>query len=279
MSKKKRDRCLFCGTYGEMTDEDVVSLWIARELKQLYHPDTDVMSVSVEAHGSAILHQHVVRAGNAGTMKLPQLCEPCNKEMGALEKRASLILRPTIGGTPVSISPADQLTLGTWGTLKALTYDAYPTSEPKVSGRPDLRAFYASPRPAPDFSMWLGRFNGVPGHLVDFAFHVRDTTFSPFPYPGLPAGTPHAQLMTLRFGRLVLQSVFVGVRGRVSPSSYDRPPNEAFTIKVWPPSPHTQEWPPSIGMDIPAFAAFANVPEAVIRRTLPPEPDAGTTAP
>lgn len=76
--------------------------------------------------------------------------------------------------------------------------------------------------------------------------HMRDTTYSPNDYKDFPAGTPHAQFLTLIFGELILQSVFIGHRGRVTISAYQRPEGDPFTVIAWPMGGDSISWPPAM---------------------------------
>jgi hypothetical protein len=205
------------------------------------------------------------------------LCDPCNKRMGKLEEAVSPILKPALGGQPISITNNDQRSLARWGTLKALAYDAHTSAQPKVAIEDDYSAFYAMTRPAPELHLWLGRYDG---HLHELAFFVRDSTYCPTDLPRLPAGTPHAQFLTIRFGRLIMQSVFIGVRGRAAPSLYRHPDGiDAFAVQAWPASVNPINWPPKQSMDDAALAVFANIPESMVSGPLRGKPDDGASPP
>lgn len=270
MSKKRRGNCVFCGTRTDMTIEDVFPHWAANELKRLY-PHQYVTAVETVSLDEAILISNFKRWGSAAAVKLPLVCCPCNKRFGnKLEKPTSDILKPALGGVTTPIRRKDCELLAAWGMLKALCYDIIDPDPGRVVYASELHAFRTQIGPAPRFQMWFGQFQR---HESELAFHVRDHTVSPFDYPGFPSGTPHAQVLTRILGDLVVQSVFVGIRGRRVEDRYDRPQNETCTIRIWPPPTEPQTWPPPEPITRETLPAFAGFPESLIGQVFPDEPD------
>ena len=276
MGKKKRGPCIFCGVRTDLTIEDVFPHWAARELRRL-HPHTFVQAVSVSTDGDTILKERKRKVGSVAAVKLPRLCDPCNKAMGkSIEKPASSLMKPMLGGTLSVVGAGDCDVIATWGTLKALCYDLIESDPGRVVFQGELRSFFALQKPPPQFKMWIGKFEGQDS---DLAWHMRSSTYSPNDYPGFPSGTPHSQVLTLIMGDLIVQSVFVGIRGRRFPSLYERPENDPFTIRVWPRVATTQEWPPAMSITPANLRYFANIPEPLVPKPVPPEPEVSPTTP
>jgi hypothetical protein len=275
MSKKKRGKCVFCGERTDMTVEDVVPHWAARELRRL-HPHQYVQAVTALTDGNDVLRIRQTKVGSAAAVKLPLVCAHCNNVMGReMEDPTSKLLKPMLGGTPTDLTAADCTTIAGWGTLKALCYDIIEPDPGRVVFAGEMRSFYALRKPAPQFKMWLGKFEG---HESDLAWHGRSHTTSHTDLPGFPAGTPHAQVLTRILGDLIMQSVFVGIRGRGFPSGYERPELDPFTIQVWPPPSKPLQWPPPSPVTAETLRYFADVPESLVTKPVPPEPDQGAGA-
>jgi hypothetical protein len=249
--------------------EDVFPQWAARELRRL-HPHQYVQAVNVTTDGSTVLNLRQNKTGTVASLKMPLVCGPCNKLLGNdIENPTSAILKPVLGGAPTVFTPDQCATVATWGTLKALCYEVVEQSPAAVVSTADLYEFRMTRRPAPQFQMWIGKFDG---HDLDLAWHGRSSTISWFDYPGFPAGTPHAQVLTRILGDLIVQSVFVGVRGRVFASRYERPQGDPFTIRIWPPPAQPVRWPPPSIITPETLRYFADIPEPLVSQSLPPIP-------
>ena len=230
MTRRHSGTCVFCGRSGRLTKEDLISTWVGKEIRRL-HGDPRTLSIELDANQQGLVSQHQKVVGSASSIKLPLVCEPCNKKwMSKIELDASSVLRPTLSGGSVTITPAQQKVIARWATLKALTCDLRRPNASPVVFPDDLHAFYATRNPAQQFQVWMAEYRGHLDHIVWFA---RWATLTDTAFKGLPARTPHGQVFTLVFGHLVMQSVFVGLRGREIPLGYQR--NESDdAVRVWP---------------------------------------------
>lgn len=272
MAKTHWGECVFCGNSDKLSEEDPLPKWVSRELQRL-HPHDYVWAVDIDLNESEIIRHVGKKVGSPSTVKLPVVCEPCNNGwMSDIENATQIFMLASLGGVPIEITSEQQHTLATWGTLKALTYDLkQPNYTPVVSSQ-DLQLFYAERKPPTQFKMWLGHYSGHTDHL---AFVLREATAAVEDYDGFRAGTPHAQILNLVFGDLVVQSIFVGVEGRRVPSAYGRLPVDPSAVRVWPPTAEPIHWPPTVQLTSKGFETFAGMPmepEALIRLTSPRRP-------
>jgi hypothetical protein len=270
MGKKKKGKCVFCGDRTAMTIEDVVPQWAARELRRL-HPHEYVKAVTAHTDGNLVLGVRMTKVGSAAAVKLPLVCGPCNNLLGReIEDPTSKVLKPMLGGTPSTVTPEDCAQIAAWGTLKALCYDIIQPDPGRVVFTPELHTFRADRRASPQFKMWMGRYDG---HDSDLAWHMRAATINSADYRGVPAGTPHSQVLTRILGDLIMQSVYVGIRGRALPSRFERPEGDPFAIRVWPRPSQPLEWPPLQSITGENLRYFAGIPESLVSMPTPPEPD------
>jgi len=226
----------------------------------------------------AMINQHQKLVGSAASLKLPVVCPNCNKKwMGNIELNASAILRPALAGQGITISPAQQRIVARWAALKAMLYDLRRPNDHPVVLDADLKAFYAVRNPPPQFQLRLGQYKG---QLKHSGFHLRATTFATQTFGELPAGEPHAELLTVIFGELIVHSVLVGLRGRDVPGLYQRGELDLAMVRVWPPSVGDITWPPTEAMDDQAVTALTGTPYGPVTSIgspLPGVPRRGST--
>ena len=176
--------------------------------------------------------------------------------MSGIEKAAARVLTPTLGGTPIDMSTAEQVAVARWAALKSLVYSLRKPNPGCAITSTDLHDFFLSKRAPTDFRVWLSHY---PGHSSTFLVnHVRDNTWSPYDFPGFPSGTPHAQTLALVYGDLVVQTVFVSLRARHVPAHYERPTDDSVSIRVWPAMLQTIHWPPQVALTDQTWGPFAN---------------------
>jgi hypothetical protein len=257
MSKKRKGTCVFCRSSGKLTEEDSVPQWVARQLKVLYpHTYSYATHFDLGSNGTFV-PARPRKGGSVASIKLPVVCAKCNgKWMGRMENRASVILLPALGGNPISLNREQQKVLAKWGAMKSLIFGLRQPNSSGCIKDIDLEEFHALNRIPPDFRMWLAHF---PDHESDFFVHgMRDNTWSRNSYDNFPAGTTHAQVLTLVFGVLVVKTVYVCIRGRPIPISYDRPQDDNFTVQIWPIQSRSVQWPPSEALDEETYVGFVN---------------------
>ena len=229
-------------------------LWVTKEIRRLY-PDMAVTSTQFTYTQGAVQHSHTKPVGSVSNIKLPIVCGPCNNVwMSQLENRAGRQLVAAIGDTSLTLVPEAQSDIAKWMTLKALTFDLGEPNPMRVVTDDDLHAFYATRSPQPQFVVRLARY-GEPhlGHLIFFnrrGYAYPESREDVFAY---------AQILTLVFGRLVIQSIYVPVANQSLPSVLYRRPIP-YDIVIWPGREESIGWPPPLSLDREKIASYSGLP-------------------
>jgi hypothetical protein len=198
--------------------------------------------------------------------------------MGDMERIAGSYLKPAIGDSPLTLDSDAQFAIATWMTLKALTYDLAEPNLRHVVEEDDLHTFYATKAPMPQFQVRLARY-GEPhsGHLVFFGRRG-------FAYPEteekIAGGFSYAQILTLVYGRLVIQSDYVPLANQSLPNVLTRDPTP-YEVGIWPTETAVVDWPP-LSLDknmIGPYAGLPGPPEMFIGQVSPPKTNSPKNAP
>lgn len=199
--------CIFCGTVGTMTGEDVLGQWLQRiDLDQAPVP-----------HGAGWLN---LIGRDLGTrppfrQRIRDVCGQCNSGwLSRLEMTAARVLTPFILGTSGVIEGPDLGSIAAWVQKTCLTAMCVSSSEDRAAGYGlpsseyhELYNLRDQRRPLPHSQFWMGRFDGT------LAWSVRVTplvvVIDGLPEPEFPQG----YLMTVVLGQLLLQGVRMTTAG------------------------------------------------------------------
>ncbi len=204
-----------------------------------------------------VISRYERTTGSASSVKLPLVCEPCNNGwMSQIETGAANQLRDALAGTAISIDLEGQKNIATWMALKALTFDLGEPNPFRVVTEADLSELFQDRCPPPQLRAWVARYDGNPKHLT---FYARQPFVHPESVNGAVEGDPHAQSLTLVFGKLVVQSIYVPLAGRPFPMAYDRP-DSLHDHAIWPGPGRTVVWPPSLALTERGLTQYAYMP-------------------
>jgi hypothetical protein len=248
--------CIFCDTYGALTEEDPIPHWIDKVLKEFMTGPLIQHSRSVVDKGK-VLSEYSRKRQTMSVYKVPTVCQRCNGGwMSRLENQAKPILRPMILGHRSGLSSRHQEVIARWMMLKVLFFDLIE-SEDRTAASEDFHHFYENGMPPARFECWIARYEPGP---IDILFHVRNSFRTRIEHEGIPPLTPHAQNLTLVFGNLVLQSIFVNNETQGYPPVFSRTEPEPHVARIWP-STRTVDWPPPLTLtplEIELFATGVN---------------------
>ncbi|MEX2254937.1 MAG: hypothetical protein WEC34_05830 [Acidimicrobiia bacterium] len=255
MSRKYKGRCAFCQTYGQLTKEDPIPLWVNQVLKPYVGPGRQIISQRGKHRMHAVTHMHEKPVGSFSSMKVPVVCVTCNTGwMSRLQKAAKPILKPMILGSAVVLSETDQEVIAKWATMTALMFDKYEHHH-SVTPAEMLHAFYETREVPPETRLWVAKRDLEEGSVVSHIrtiFAVTDTN------DALSEDRPYSQVLTVSLGNLVVQIAVVVELGIGVPYSRD-PAAQVFCSEVWP-IERAVRWPPLITLTRQTFGDFANFP-------------------
>ena len=237
--------CIFCGTEGTMTGEDVLGQWLQRI-------DLDQSPVQ---HGTGWLNRIGRDIGTRPPyrQRIRDVCQGCNSGwMSGLENMASHVLTPFILGTAGAITGHDLGAIAAWAQKTCLTAMYVSTAEDRAAGYGlpaaeyhELHQIRDAQEPLPHSQFWMGRFNG------EMTWSVRVT-----PLVVAIAGLrepefPHGYLMTVVLGQLLLQ----GVR-MTAPAPEVTAGTRQGMSRIWP-GISIARWPEGEPVDDSGYQAFA----------------------
>jgi hypothetical protein len=176
--------------------------------------------------------------------------------MSRLESEAKPILTPMILGHRTGLTADQQAIVAKWMMLKVLFFDLVEVADQTTSDQ-DFKNLYTQQMPPARFEMWIARYAPTP---LDIFSHTRNSFRTKLSHNGIPANTPHAQNLTLVFGHLVLQSIFINERTVAYPPVFQRREPEPHISRIWP-TERTVDWPPPFPLsaqDIDSFATGIN---------------------
>lgn len=238
--------CVFCGSAGPLSDEDVVPRWIIRGLG-LQGPAV----LTLERTGTPpVVHRRMRRM----KLLLRNVCRKCNTTlMSTLENRVSALALPAMKGlAALSLSPTDQRLMATWATMKALLMErAYAdTGEHAYSPPSNLKYLYEHRRPPPadDTRVWIGALNKGWRDVWHQA-----SAFLPSGEAAEPDDRTGWYLATVAFGHVVLQVFGRDIQPNVFGQTSARRPNPVWSLPIawarhlspiWPSREEPVAWPP-----------------------------------
>jgi hypothetical protein len=232
------EACIFCDSPAD-SGEDIFPSWIRRRIPQPSGP----MPVIQHIDGKEM---DVWNSRQLTFLKLKDVCEQCNTTwMSRIEKRVAAILYNMILGTPVTLSPQEQVDLATWATLKSIVFE--PVAQyVSVSTDSDRSIVRLESRPPSHASIYLARYS--PGNLFSVARR--------FVYGERRAGqVGQASLTTLVLGSAVISVLLSPLRESVDFSMTGK--RRVDVITAYPPTPESTDWPPHQALDHEGLDSFA----------------------
>lgn len=244
-----RMACMFCGSAGPMSEEDVVPLWAGRAL---------------DATGRVVLRRGpdgtFVREYTGLRVKLPGVCVSCNTGwMSRLENTVKPWLSPAIRGEEIVLAMPQQRVVAFWAAKTALLYELAMRKRRAAMPLPDsnLRWIYEhrnDQKPIPGSFVWLAALDpdNTSAHDKE-RYTVSDQVTSSLRHDGKGSGSDWAfanYLVTFTIGCLVVQ-VFGQDFSDDTHSPDGRPlailfpPSsiESFQVRLWPRPDHVVIWP------------------------------------
>ena len=241
--------CVFCGSFGPLTDEDVVPRWLPKLLGLTGRPAV----MTTESLGKSAT---VVRRDQRMKLTLRAVCRRCNNTwMSVLESRFKGICGPAIvGRKSMVLAPPEQRLVATWAVKTALLMElAYRfLGEHAYAPPSNLAYLYArrgqKPPPGADTRVWIGALG--PGWRD--VWH-QASAFIPAGDEAQPSDRVGWYLATVAVGHVVLhvfgRDIQPDVSGRAS-AARNHPawslPDQwtQHLLPVWPVISDHVHWPP-----------------------------------
>jgi hypothetical protein len=235
--------CTFCGV-NPPSREHVIPRWMARLFPNITWAVTNTLTGRIRKDTRYI---NVIARGP---------CQPCNNGwLNEIEKLAKPILIPLINGLPSTLSPRDQVIIGTWFVGRAMMYDIHSEDRaprPRYFHDDEHRQFMQTLTFEPSYSIYIGRYVGAELGLsredhFDMGLVTSDTH--------RPVGNAlRGYSFTLVFKYLVLQIFCI----KTSESFiYNMPDLEAFCTQIGV-DPIDIAWPPAFPFSDLAIQDFAD---------------------
>jgi hypothetical protein len=252
--------CTFCRRAGQLTEEDVLPLWI---VKLMGFKEARFTNVITPTAGSAARARNWESVNNLGH-KYRIVCGDCNRTwMSRMETRAKALIGALIFDplARVQFTLDDQRFLAAWATKTHLVYR---------HGLPDLHkpssatthAFYLSRTPTPDTITLIARWIGAPtlafGDIRTFRqrrLYAKDSAD--------PGQDLTVEAVTFRIGHFVIQNVEFNppqLGGVVAVDLRQDFLDVAFP--VWPPRFPVLAWPPKVALNDRTFEALTATADA-----------------
>lgn len=211
-------RCPLCSRPGPLTDEDLVPTWARRYLIQSFGP---------------------FPGGKAPRRVKMRICATCNGRLGRrFEAPAAHLLKPMVGGEPITLSTQEQSRVGSWAikTSLMLAFSGLTQSSWGYElARHLINQTIAEGHPPKYASVRLG--------------HQSITTSPPNDPPKLPELVPVRQMPRSAFfgvctvGHLAWIMVVGGTEDILQYASWCET-DERYLQRVWPPRREAVAWPP-----------------------------------
>lgn len=150
--------CIFCGG-GGLSKEHVWASWLHEligKAQNLHFLRRD----RIRSPGVVEMVEDRQYQGSLTNRKRRCVCTTCNNGwMSGIEDRAKAAMAPAILGQPTTLSINDQISIGTWLTLKTIIEDR---SHIKQCCVPDyeVAAFHRLPQPLPSWRLFIGSYQG-----------------------------------------------------------------------------------------------------------------------
>jgi len=249
--------CVFCGATGatvKISNEHTFSNWI-----------NDVLSPTVVGPGLSCerVILHGPRAGTSNVWPVKKVashtvgvvCKPCNESwMSTLDSQVRPLIEPMILGHNASLTPAQQITVATWASLKAAVFE-YIWGEQPVMTAADRVVVMTQNRPPATVRVRLA------------ALESRGRPLQALARGYVQAGSGDlAYCLTMSIGCLVAQ-VF-GARGAGGHRFASLGRNGLDHVGIYSPHLGALRWPPPDALDDASLQDFAD-PLHAARRGAP----------
>ncbi len=243
-----------CGSTSRITREHVFSDWLNRV--PLLPPGQSWQMFITRDGG----RPPIERTSPVLDQKVGRYCQDCNTGwMSDIEGNAHQIATSLILGQRASLTPADQLALATWATLRAYVIEASQIGGERdvLATATDYVAMFVGHRPSSETLVHLARF-AEPGGIYAWPCYGRGW---------VEGGVDLVQWSTtIVIGHLVLRVCGRdgGTPGKPSVlapefanlSSFD----EKGVYRIWPPAPYTIQFPPPRQLTRQTIIDFASEP-------------------
>jgi hypothetical protein len=255
-----RRESVFCGA-SKLTKEHVFPRWLTQVL------GTDVVGPAVTSERTERSQQGKRRqewaATDVASFTARVICGPCNNGwMSALESRAQSSLTPMIAGHTTTLTPAAQMDLAAWVTMKAFVVEYALNAGNEIVATPDdRRGLMDTGHPLGAVQVRAGAVerDGIPNSVRRIVYNVGSE--------GGPRGL--AACTTFALGCAVLQ-VCYGLGITIDWRKTSRP--GADYVPLNPPCPGNVSWPPPVVLNASPLADWespidASNPAAIMAAT------------
>jgi hypothetical protein len=250
--------CAFCGTYAELSPEDVWSRWLSKFMR-----GADPKVVFAQYFFTEIGDNATPKYGQTVQLIAPVVCTPCNNGwMAGLERCVKQLLTSLIRSPrkPLTLTDTDRLAIAAWITCKAITLDhrsirAHGT-KPFFTPR-QRRAFMDSFVPPSRVSVFLGHLGSptASGDIATFYLNSNQQTVRHL----------HGYVLTFSAHEIAIQFVATKLIGNAAKGALDRIPYvydpkvglwSDLAPQIWP-YVSGSSWPPLRSFGEDGFRRFA----------------------
>jgi hypothetical protein len=250
--------CIFCGLTGatvKITGEHSFSDWINQVLT------VEIVGPDITCERSIVIGP---QAGTADSWparkiaahKLRAVCRTCNGGwMSLLEQAVRPLIEPMIRGYNAPLTTEQQLTVATWGAMKAAVFE-YVWGDERVLSTADREVIRTQARPPASVQVRLAAVesNGYPLRAFGRVYELR-------------AASKKAICLTTTIGCLITQVYGGPGAGNHEFQALSR--SGPDFIGIWPPQMRPVQWPPARALDDVSVVNFAH---PLAARTAIPSP-------
>ena len=233
--------CLFCDEVGELTDEDLFSIWINKALTDRSGKTPKIAFSSRRVDGDEF--QNLARKLNQtySVIKIPDICKSCNNGwMSVIDNEASKIIKPMlVEGRRFGLPVREQSVLGRWLALKTLLADLIDDQN-CVFLHHDFHAFYADRDPPPRFRASLAYID-TQGEDINL-FNVQPLEASQA-INGINVGDLVAVEFRFSIAPVYFHTGMVSLDGQKYPDPIYIERNPHWS-PIWPAQSSEAQWPP-----------------------------------
>lgn len=241
---KPRRLCIF-DKKTPISGEHLFSEWISAIVPRTSDRHTQALTPSKSNGTSLSLGEttFVRREGDISSKRLHVVCRGCNSGWmsNLIEKPTIPILSPLIRGEASVITPASQMTIATWATLKSIIYEQDDKQSAAIPPA-QIARFFETKSALPGFKIWIGYYDGTQWSTGTKCTHVGDRVLLSTPTPfGLHHQVLSRQTSTFVIGKLyihvfssTIENVFYGFQGRLGSVLHAVQPVADSDI-TWPP--------------------------------------------
>jgi hypothetical protein len=257
------DNCIFCGAGGPLTKEHIFSRWIHRYLPASRTRSYE--SLRGTRHPSDSEHHIVKRAGDIRDWQVRCVCQKtCNNGWmrQLVEDRARPVLLPLIRGEEMRITPAQQESIATWATMKAMVGEWLVRGHVTTNHMQRKRMMYRQLPPKQNWGVWIGRFISD-DRKPDSKRYLTKWQSNPFLLvpdsrasrrPDKVATHYNSQSSTQVIGELLIQTLRSPMPNLIPRWSF-KLPDSGTLFRIWPRTQTSIVWPQQAMSDLDAYTA------------------------